>query len=165
MRYDSPKLIVKWKCKWKWVSEWSIFGSFIFLELLYVIGGCLNLNFYIGKKVQTNFLMGLKIWWSWGSRFFFFKIPIGRTFLKFSFKTSVFGFSFKKNPTCFRLRDFWIFNMFWVNCSFGHKKIQTDLVGQKNWPFGQEIPQDQFVMMNFNPNFSACWKLTFWVRK
>ena len=24
--------------------------------------GCLNLNCYMGKKVQKNFLMGLKIW-------------------------------------------------------------------------------------------------------
>ena len=44
-------------------------GSFICYR------GCLNLNCYIGKKVQKNFLMGLKIWWSWGSRIFFSKSP------------------------------------------------------------------------------------------
>ena len=29
----------------------------------------------MGKKVRKNFLMGLKIWWSWGSGFFFSKSP------------------------------------------------------------------------------------------
>ena len=52
---------------------------------------------------------------------------------------------------------------FRVNCSFGPKKIQTDLLGQKNWSFAQVPPKDQFLMMNFNPHFSACWKLIFWV--
>ena len=59
---------------------------------------------------------------------------------------------------------FWSFIIFFrVNCSFGPKKIQTDLLGHKNWSFGQVPPKSQFLMMNFNPQCSACWKLTFWV--
>ena len=38
------------------------FWSFIFPETYICYRGCLNLNCYIGKKVQKNFLMGLKIW-------------------------------------------------------------------------------------------------------
>ena len=37
-------------------------GSFDFYETFLCYRGCLNLNCYIGKKVQKNFLMGLKIW-------------------------------------------------------------------------------------------------------
>ena len=47
----------------------------------------------MSKKVEKNFVMGLNIWWSWGSGFFFnfvFKIPIGRTIFNFSCKTSGF---------------------------------------------------------------------------
>ena len=51
----------------KWSNFWVFknYGSFICYRR------CLNLNCYIGKKVQKNFLMGLKIWWSWGWGFFF----------------------------------------------------------------------------------------------
>ena len=63
------------------------FWSFIFLETYICYRVYLNLNCYIGKKVQKIFLMGLKIWWSWGSGFFFFKITAGRTVFKFSCKT------------------------------------------------------------------------------
>ena len=68
--------------------------------------------------------MGLKIWWSWGSRFFFFKIPIGRTIFNFSCKTSVFWrdgcsfrylfshffviFSWKISFFCEAVRSFWV---------------------------------------------------------
>ena len=51
----------------KWVSEWVItfwvlyfFGTFICFRVV------LNLNCYMVKKVQKNFLMGFKIWWTWG---------------------------------------------------------------------------------------------------
>ena len=63
-----------WKVKWvsEWSeSEWSNFWVFKIFGTFICYRGCLNLNCYIGKKVQKNFLMGLKIWWSWGSRFFF----------------------------------------------------------------------------------------------
>ena len=40
--------------------------------------------------MQKNFLMGLKIWGSWGSRFVFFKFPYCRTIFNFSCKTSGF---------------------------------------------------------------------------
>ena len=43
------------------------FWSFIFRESYIYYRGYLKLNFYIAKKVQKNFLMGLKIWGSWGS--------------------------------------------------------------------------------------------------
>ena len=56
----------------KWVIR---FGSFVLYETFICYRGCFNLNCYIGKKVQKNFLMGLKIWWSWGSRIFFSKSP------------------------------------------------------------------------------------------
>ena len=38
------------------------FGSFVLYETFICYRGCFNLNCYIGKKVQKNFLMGLKIW-------------------------------------------------------------------------------------------------------
>ena len=59
--YDSPKSIVKWM-KWKQILGLVFFWNFICYR------GCLNLNCYMGKKVQKIFLMGLKIWWIWGSR-------------------------------------------------------------------------------------------------
>ena len=71
----------------KWWNE-SKFWVFDPDETFICYRGCLNLSCYMGKKVHENFLMGLKIWWSWGSRFFFFKIPIGRTVFNFSCKTS-----------------------------------------------------------------------------
>ena len=68
---------VKWKVKsevkWKWKWKVMLFWSFIFPETYICYRGYFNLNFYIGKKVQKNFLMGLKIWWSWGSGIFFFQ--------------------------------------------------------------------------------------------
>ena len=82
-RYDSPKSIVKVsEVKWsEWVSEvkWSNFWVFKISGTFICYRGCLNLNCYIAKKVQKNFLMGLKIWWSWGSTIFFSKSPwLGR---------------------------------------------------------------------------------------
>ena len=50
----------------KWWNE-SKFWVFDPDETFICYRGCLNLNCYIGKKVQKIFLMGLKIWWSWGS--------------------------------------------------------------------------------------------------
>ena len=38
------------------------FWSFIFPETYICYRGYFHLNFYIGKKVQKIFLMGLKIW-------------------------------------------------------------------------------------------------------
>ena len=58
----------------KWMNE-SQFWVFDFYETFICYRGCLNLSCYIVKKVQKNFLMGFKIWWSWGSRFFFSKSP------------------------------------------------------------------------------------------
>ena len=40
----------------------SKFWVFDFDETFICYRGVLNLNCYIGKKVQKNFLMGLKIW-------------------------------------------------------------------------------------------------------
>merc|ERR1712116_25760 len=68
------------------------------------MGGCLNLNCYIGKKVHKKFSYGFKNLVKLGVGIFFFKIPIGRTIFNFSCKTSVFGFSIKKNPNFFRSR-------------------------------------------------------------
>ena len=58
-------------------SEWSESNFWVFDpdETFICYRGCLNLSCYMGKKVHENFLMGLKIWWSWGSRFFFSKSP------------------------------------------------------------------------------------------
>ena len=78
-------------CKLHFLRAWglflskkmTIFWSFIFLETYICYRGYFNLNYYIGKKVQKNFLMGLKIWWSWGSGYSKIKIPIGRTVLCF----------------------------------------------------------------------------------
>ena len=38
------------------------FWVFDFYETFICYVGCLNLNCYISKKVQKNFLMGFKIW-------------------------------------------------------------------------------------------------------
>ena len=57
-----------WKVKWSEWSEVKRFLSFDGYETFICFRGVLNLNCYIGKKVQKNFLMGLKVWWSWGSR-------------------------------------------------------------------------------------------------
>ena len=65
--------------KWNEWNEWndeSQFWVFDPDENFICYRGCLILKWYIGKKLQKNFLMGLKIWWSWGSRFFFSKTPI-----------------------------------------------------------------------------------------
>ena len=43
-------------------SEVKRFLSFDFYETFICFRGVLNLNCYIGKKVQKNFLMGLKVW-------------------------------------------------------------------------------------------------------
>ena len=58
--------------------------------------GCLNLNSYIGKKVQKIFLWVSKFAVKLGVEIFFSKIPKGRTVFNFSCKTSSFvgGFSF-----------------------------------------------------------------------
>ena len=78
-RYE-PLLIVKWNdemmkwnemMKWWW---WSKFWVFDFYENFICYRGVLN----------------LKIWWSWGSGIFFFKITAGRTVFNFSCKTSGF---------------------------------------------------------------------------
>ena len=48
-----------------------------------------NFNFYVIKKVHKNFVMGLKIWWGWGSELFFSKtLQVGR-FLIFHVKLQV----------------------------------------------------------------------------
>ena len=69
-----------------------IFFDYEISETFIGFRGVLNLNGYMGKKVKKKFVMGLNIWWSWGSGFFFnffFKIHIGRTVFNFSCKTSV----------------------------------------------------------------------------
>merc|ERR1711973_1052346 len=50
---------------------------FDFYETFICYGGCINLNFYISKKVQKNFLMGFKIW-SIFSLFLAAQPPTGR---------------------------------------------------------------------------------------
>ena len=63
----------EWKSEVKW-SEWVIrFGSFDFYETFICFRYDLRLKQEGGKKLQKNFLMGLKFWWSWGSRIFFSK--------------------------------------------------------------------------------------------
>ena len=86
-----PLLIVP-RCEWWWwwndeMMKWSKSWVFDFYETFICYRGYFKWNFYIRKKVQKNFLMGLKIWWSWGSGFFFFKITAGRTIFGFSSKT------------------------------------------------------------------------------
>ena len=80
-----------------WMWKVSHFLVFYFFQTITCYSGCLNLSCYISKKVQKKFLVGLKVCWSWGSGFFF-KIPIGRTVLIFSCKTSVFAFRLKRIP-------------------------------------------------------------------
>ena len=73
-RYRPPtQLVVKKSEVSEWVKwvKWSNFWVFKNSGSFICYRGCLNLNCYIGKKVQKSFLMGLKNWWSWGSRFFF----------------------------------------------------------------------------------------------
>ena len=70
----------------KW---WSKFWVFDFYETFICYRGVLRLNWYIGKKVQKNFLMGLKIWWSWGSREKFWKSQQVGRFLIFHAKLQV----------------------------------------------------------------------------
>ena len=65
-----------------WVFKIS--GTFICYR------GCLNLNCYIGKKVQI-FFYGFKNLVKLGVEIFFFKISMGRTVFNFSCKTSVFA--------------------------------------------------------------------------
>ena len=56
----------------------------------------------MGKKVQKNFLMGLKIWWSLGSSFFFSKSSnIGRVLI-FHAKLQFFDFRLKRIPIFFK---------------------------------------------------------------
>ena len=114
-----PRVASLFRSLWK-VSEvkWSHFLVLYFFETFIFFRGVLNLNCYISKKVQKNFVMGLKSWWSWGSRIFFIFSCKTSGFcgavcsLWFSFKTLLFFFSIKKNPNFFRLWDFWNFNMF-----------------------------------------------------
>ena len=69
---------------WLWM-KWmmSKFWVFDFYETFICYRGYFKLNCYIGKKVQKNFLMGLKIWWSWGSGIFFSKSQQVGRFLDF----------------------------------------------------------------------------------
>ena len=58
---------------------------------------------FLSKKVQKNFLMGLKIWWSWGSRIFFSKSPLsgGFQFFMQNFRfQSGWGLFLSKKATC-----------------------------------------------------------------
>ena len=101
----------------KWVSEvsewsevkWSNFWVFKISGTFICYRGCLNLNWYISKKVQKNFLMGLKIWWSWGSRIFFSKSPIVGRFSIFHAKLQVFLIRLKRIPIVFDSKEFQIF--------------------------------------------------------
>ena len=69
----TPLVVKVSEVKW---NEWVItFWVLYFFGTFICYRECLNLSCYISKKVQKNFLMGLKIWWSWGSRFFFSKSP------------------------------------------------------------------------------------------
>ena len=69
--------------KWKVKSEWSNFWVFDLYETFICLRAYLEQKPYGGKKVQKNFLMGLKFWWSWGSRFFFSKSAYSVRFLDF----------------------------------------------------------------------------------
>ena len=57
------------------VYVWLQMGKFQEMWPFYIFVRHRWLNCYIGKKLQKNFLIGLKIWWSWGSRIFFSKSP------------------------------------------------------------------------------------------
>ena len=65
-----------------------LFWSFIFRETYIFYRGYFNLNCYIGKKVQKNFLVGLKIWLCWGPGKTI-KIAAGKTVLIFHAKLQV----------------------------------------------------------------------------
>ena len=69
------------------------FWYFIFLESYICYTKLFDLNCDIRKKVQKNFLMGLKIRWSWGSGKKF-KITTGRLDFIFSCRTSGFDLVF-----------------------------------------------------------------------
>ena len=129
---------------WKWVSEkWSEvirFWSFDFYETFICYRGCLNLNCYIGKKVQKNFLMGLKIWWSWGS---------GK---KIS-KTQQVGDFSKIDP---QLDDYqwWFWVKFW-----GFDKILQSILITKLQSFPHQYLICLKILNNFGFLFSDCSNL------
>ena len=85
---------VKW-VKWSEWSEWSEWvnpkGSLYFYETEICYRVCIYFTCYIVTVVQNNSLMGFKIWWSWGSRFFFSKSPIVGRFSIFHAKLQVFA--------------------------------------------------------------------------
>ena len=60
-----------------------IFWIFDFYKTFKCYWGYFNLNFYIGKKVQKNFIMGLKFGEVEGQDFFFSKSQKGGRFLDF----------------------------------------------------------------------------------
>ena len=85
----TPPSQLRNEMKWWWWNDddemmmMMTFWVFDFYETFICYRGVLKLNFYIGKKVQKKFLMGLKIWWSWGSVIFFSKLPQVGRFLDF----------------------------------------------------------------------------------
>ena len=90
--------------KLRWVKQKR---SFYFFWTFICYRECLNLNCYISKKVQKIFLMGLKIWWSWGSRFFFSKSPIVGRFSIFHAKLQ-----FLRGWVLFLVPFLWFFCLF-----------------------------------------------------
>ena len=68
------------------VKKWSNFWVFDLYETFICLRAYLEQKPNRGKNVQKNFLMGLKLWWSWGSRFFFSKSQYSVRFLDFHLK-------------------------------------------------------------------------------
>ena len=75
-----------WLWKWSGVSEVMVFWAFIFPETNVCYRVYFSLICFVGKKVQKYFLMGLKVWWSWMSGFFFSKLQQVGRFLDFRTK-------------------------------------------------------------------------------
>ena len=98
----------------------------------------------MGKKVQKNFLMGLKIWWSWGSSIFFSKSQKVGRFSIFHAKLQLFvglGALFRT--------FFWHFLVI-----FSCKNSVFSEAGRSFW-----VKKDNFFMQNFS-FWRAGW--SFW---
>ena len=107
----------------KWNDDETKFWVFKISGTFICYRGCLNLNCYIGKKVQKNFLMGLKIWRSWGSRIFFSKSPIVGRFSIFHAKLQVFSIRLKRIPIVFDSKEF---QFFWIKKEFIFFRIKEN---------------------------------------
>ena len=113
-------MMMKWWWWWNDDDDESKFWVFDPDETFIWYRGCFNLNFHMGKNVQKNFLMGLKIWWSWGSGKKFSKSRQVRWF--FDFHPKLWR---KKISAQVGAHFEWKFQYFGLECLVLHVLCQT----------------------------------------